>query len=268
MKPMAFLGVRACELAAIDIQDKVFIRKGGSGNEDYRKRREATIIIGVHCRTAAPTCFCPSMGTGPEFSKPGWDLLLTEDGDQLLIESGTVQGQEILRALPTTTAAPDARSTISQQLATTRSMISRQMDQKNIKEDIFANLTSPHWEDVGSRCLSCANCTLVCPTCFCSTVEDVTDVEHATAERWQKWDSCFHADFSYVHGGARRITTASRYRQWFTHKLASWQDQFGTSGCVGCGRCVAWCPVGIDITAEMATLRAKSKNNEGDKKHE
>ncbi len=263
-RPFAFLGVRACELAAIKVQDGIFLR--GPGDPDYRQRRENVFVVGVHCRTAAATCFCPSMGTGPEFSAAGWDLLLTEDcnGDssRFFIQSGTPKGQSVLAALPTKEAPHDARDIASDQLAKTKEAIVRAMDQKNIKEEIFQSITSHNWEDVGARCLACANCTLVCPTCFCSTVEDVSDLEEATAERWQKWDSCFHVDFSYTHGGSRRLTTGSRYRQWFTHKLATWHDQFGSSGCVGCGRCIAWCPVGIDITEEMTNIRQKSATKE------
>jgi ferredoxin len=131
----------------------------------------------------------------------------------------------------------------------------RTMPQDRIKDEIFGALSSPQWAEVGSRCLACANCTMVCPTCFCTNIVDQMDVSGKLALRTQISDSCFHLDFSYVHGGAHRVSTASRYRQWFSHKFASWFDQFGTSGCVGCGRCITWCPVGIDVTEEMAALR-------------
>ncbi len=94
----------------------------------------------------------------------------------------------------------------------------------------------------------------MCPTCFCTDTEDVTDLTGDHAERWRRWDSCFSLDFSFVHGGTIRSSTRSRYRQWLTHKLGTWWAQFGESGCVGCGRCIAWCPVGIDLTEEVAAL--------------
>jgi ferredoxin len=96
---------------------------------------------------------------------------------------------------------------------------------------------------------------MVSPTCFCTTVEEVTDLSGEHAERWRKWDSCFTQDFSYLHGGSVRASTRSRYRQWLTHKLATWIDQFDTSGCVGCGRCITWCPVAIDLTVEVQAIR-------------
>jgi Fe-S oxidoreductase len=96
---------------------------------------------------------------------------------------------------------------------------------------------------------------MVCPTCFCATVEDATDLTGSATERRRVWDSCFSQEFSYIHGGSVRTSAGARYRQWITHKLATWHEQFGVSGCVGCGRCITWCPVGIDITAEARAVR-------------
>ena len=118
------------------------------------------------------------------------------------------------------------------------------------------NLEHRAWSRVAERCLGCANCTMVCPTCFCATVEDTTDLSGAIAERRRKWDSCFTCEFSSIHGGSIRRSGAARYRQWMTHKLSSWWQQFETSGCVGCGRCIVWCPVGIDITEEAHAIAA------------
>jgi formate hydrogenlyase subunit 6/NADH:ubiquinone oxidoreductase subunit I len=141
-------------------------------------------------------------------------------------------------------------------VANAAAQMGRVMDTSDIKELLYRNYEHPRWDNVAGRCLTCANCTNVCPTCFCTTVEDVTDLTGQQAERRRRWDSCFTMDFSYIHGGSIRASTKSRYRQWMTHKLATWIDQFGTSGCVGCGRCITWCPVGIDITEEVAAIRA------------
>jgi Fe-S-cluster-containing hydrogenase component 2 len=141
--------------------------------------------------------------------------------------------------------------------------MARWMDTTNIKAALLDNLEHPRWDDVSQRCLSCTNCTMVCPTCFCTTVEDGTDTSGGEAERTRRWDSCFSEDFSYMHGGNVRGSIKARYRQWLTHKLATWIDQFGRSGCVGCGRCITWCPVGIDITEEVAAIQATHRGKKG-----
>jgi ferredoxin len=131
----------------------------------------------------------------------------------------------------------------------------RFLDTTDIHNLLLNNLEHPRWAEVAERCLACANCTLVCPTCFCASVEEVSDLSGDNVRRERAWDSCFTMEHSYTNTGTVRKTTASRYRQWLTHKLATWIDQFGTSGCVGCGRCITWCPVAIDLTEEVAAIR-------------
>jgi sulfhydrogenase subunit beta (sulfur reductase) len=253
----AFLGVRACELTAIAIQDKVFLR-GQHVDPIYMCRREQLFIVAVNCAVAGGTCFCASMKTGPKASS-GYDLALTEvteeNPQRFVVEVGTERGAEILSQLPHRQAADKDEQTAARIVAETARHMGRRMDTTGIKELLYRNYEHPRWENVANRCLTCANCTMVCPTCFCTTVEDTTDLTGEHAERWRKWDSCFTMDFSYIAGGAVRSTTMARYRQWLTHKLATWIDQFGTSGCVGCGRCITWCPVAIDLTEEVRVLR-------------
>jgi sulfhydrogenase subunit beta (sulfur reductase) len=256
----AFLGVRACEIHAIAIQDKVFVQ-GPYVDTDYQRRRRDNFIVAVNCGQAGGTCFCVSMNTGPKVDR-GFDLALTElldgTGHRFLIETGSEAGARLLSDLPHDPASPEDLAAAAAVVARTAGSMGRTLDTDGLKQLLQSNPTHPRWDDVASRCLSCANCTMVCPTCFCTTVEDHTDLTGDTAERVRRWDSCFTADYSYIHGGSVRPATKSRYRQWITHKLASWIDQFGTSGCVGCGRCVTWCPVGIDITVEAAAIRATS----------
>lgn len=262
----AFFGVRACELHAIAVQDKVFL-SGNHVDPIYKNRRDGVFIVAVNCSQSASTCFCVSMNTGPKAEK-GFDLALTEilepDRHCFLVEIGTQHGLEIMEAAAYTESRDADRTQAGQIVAKTAQEMSRKMDTDGIRELLSENHDHPRWNDVASRCLTCANCTMVCPTCFCSTVEDVTDLAGDHAERWRKWDSCFTMDFSYIHGGSFRATPKSRYRQWMTHKLSSWIDQFGTSGCVGCGRCITWCPVAIDITQEVHSIREtehKEKKN-------
>ena len=138
----------------------------------------------------------------------------------------------------------------------------RTMDTTGIKELLYRNYEHPRWDNVADRCLTCANCTMVCPTCFCSTVEDTTDLTGDHAERWRLLGLLFHNGvLLYRAAAAVRKTARSRYRQWMTHKLATWIDQFGTSGCVGCGRCITWCPVAIDITEEVRAIRDSEQHS-------
>lgn len=266
--PLAVLGVRSCDLHALAIQDRVFLG-GPYQDPGYQKRRERLLLIAIQCRRAAATCFCHSMKTGPR-SLSGFDLALTEHADHFIVEVGSARGSQVMATIPDLRDATDAElASAHQQSADLLAKLERRgesstpeptpklrsLDTEGIRDLLLMQPEHPRWDDVAGRCLSCTNCTMVCPTCFCSSVKEVTDLtgEHVTRER--SWDSCFTDDHSRVSSGVVRATTKARYRQWLTHKLASWIDQFGTSGCVGCGRCITWCPVGIDLTEEVAALR-------------
>ena len=260
----AFIGARACELAAVGVQDRVLM-EDKYADPIYKEQRSGAFIVAVQCTRSAKTCFCASMGTGPR-ARAGFDLALTEligeGGHRFVVETGSQRGEEVLAELqsaPATEADLQAAETAVEGAA--RQQV-RSIDQAGIKELLYQNFEHPRWDDVAKRCLTCANCTMVCPTCFCTTVEDVTDVTGDHAERWRRWDSCFTLNFSYIHGGNIRNSSKARYRQWMTHKLASWIDQFGHSGCVGCGRCITWCPVGIDITEEVRAIREGQNHGE------
>jgi sulfhydrogenase subunit beta (sulfur reductase) len=257
----AFMGIRSCELHALLIQDKIFM--GGMSVDPYYKiHRDQTFIVAINCTEAGETCFCASMKTGPRVEDE-FDLALTEVIDKQLhyytIEIGSERGRGVIQNLPCQKAEKQHISKAQQEIDKAASQMGRSMDTTGIKELLYANLEHPRWDDVAKRCLTCTNCTMVCPTCFCSTIEDTNDLLGTHAERWRKWDSCFTMDFSYIHGGSVRPSVKSRYRQWMTHKLANWIDQFGMSGCVGCGRCITWCPVGIDLTEEIRALRESSQ---------
>jgi len=255
--PLAFIGVRACELHAIDIQDSVFL--GGTyADRDYAARRDGAFLVAVNCFEPGGTCFCTSMGTGPK-AESGYDLALTEllEGrHRLLVEAGSERGAEVLAELEGSPATEADSRAAAASIESASQRMGRTMDTFDIRDLLARNLEHPRWDDVAKRCLTCGNCTLVCPTCFCSAVEDENDLSGDQAERWRVWDTCFSVDYSYIHGGSVRPSGRSRYRQWMTHKLGTWHDQFGSSGCVGCGRCITWCPVGIDITEEVAAIRA------------
>ena len=260
--PRAFLGVRSCDLAAMAVLDRVLF---GDRYRDptYSALREGTFLVAVQCTEPAPTCFCASMGTGPP-ARAGFDLALTEltesGAHRFLVEVGSDRGAEVLAELELAPAtAEDAEAAAAALAAAVRRQV-RSVERDGLAEFLPQTFEHSRWDEVAGRCLTCANCTMVCPTCFCTTVDDVTDVTGERAERWRRWDSCFTLSFSYIHGGSVRASSKARYRQWLTHKLASWHDQFGMSGCVGCGRCITWCPAGIDLTEEVRAIRGTERH--------
>jgi ferredoxin len=197
--------------------------------------------------------------TGPR-AEGGFDLglteMITDDRHYFTVEVGSEAGAEVLAEIAHRPAEPGELETARAITDRAAGRMRRRLETAGLERFLQDNLEHPRWDHVAARCLDCGNCTLACPTCFCTTTEDVTDLTGDHAERRRRWDSCFTVDFSYIHGGSVRTSTKSRYRQWLTHKLSTWHEQFGTSGCVGCGRCITWCPAGIDLTEEVAAMRA------------
>jgi formate hydrogenlyase subunit 6/NADH:ubiquinone oxidoreductase subunit I len=253
----ALIGVRACELAAINIQDKIFLRDDFN-DPIYRLRREGLFILAVNCLDPDETCFCVSMGTGPRHSA-GFDLCVTELDEVFLVEVGSELGRSLLAARTYDLPSAFVQNTANQAVERAVKSMTRTMDTSDLHDLLTEHLDVERWTDVGKRCLSCANCTQVCPTCFCWDANDQVDILGKTTRRERVWDSCFNPFYSYVVGGNTRPNIRSRYRQWLTHKLGTWKDQFGMLGCVGCGRCITWCPAGIDLTEEVAAIRAEVK---------
>ena len=252
----AMIGVRPCDLAAIEIQDKVFIREEWC-DPVYRSRREGAFIVTVNCMEPSGTCFCASMGTGPR-AEAGFDLSMTELENNFLVEVGSEAGRMALSQgdLSWEPASAFLLSVAKKGLEGAINKMGRELpNPADLEEQLLGNLDHPRWSEVAGRCLSCSCCTQVCPTCFCWDVTDVTSLPLHSTSRVRQWDSCFNPDYSYVAHGNTRPTTRSRYRQWLTHKFASWYPQFGTSGCVGCGRCITWCPAGIDHVEEITAIR-------------
>ena len=255
---------RPCDIQGLLRLDRVLLQ-GSYTDPIYAEYRKNSFIVAINCTRSGGTCFCSSMGTGPE-AESGFDLaiteLLDEDGHRFLILTGSEIGNEILNALPVADAVARDLALADKLLCKAREQMGRDLDTRNLHESLQREYEHPHWEEVARRCLGCGNCTCVCPTCFCSTVEDYTSLDGGEAHRERRWDSCFTLGFSYLHGGTVRPSAKARYRHWLMHKLSTWHNQYGSSGCVGCGRCITWCPARIDITVEAAAILAHPKTAE------
>lgn len=250
--PIAIIGARACDLAALSIQERIFLG-GEHADAHFQAHYQSLFIVAVNCTRAASTCFCAAMGTGPG-AEEGFDLALTELDKGFLVEAGSESGEAVLAGMSLPAASREEQAQAQTAVAACADMQTRGIDQSGLPQALYDAREHPRWQEVAQRCLSCANCTMVCPTCFCHRVEEKSDLEHSESVRTRIWDSCFSPDHGYIHGKNMRPLTADRYRMWLTHKLGSWIDQFDTSGCVGCGRCISWCPTGIDLTEEVAAI--------------
>lgn len=260
---IALVGIRSCDIEAIKVLDRVFL-KSGFINDHYKALRDNLLIISATCSKPSSVCFCTSMGHGPR--PDSFDINLTEiyqDNNPIFVaHSRSEKGFTILKSLDFTNTTSDECDEEEKIYQNAVKNITKTMPTQNLAQFLSTTYNYAHWDEVASRCLACGNCTMVCPTCFCTTVTDHSDLTGSHSERWLWWDSCYTNDFSYIHGGSVRKTIKSRYRQWLTHKLSTWHEQFGTSGCVGCGRCIVWCPVAIDITEEVKALQKEGADCE------
>ncbi|MDT7042831.1 4Fe-4S dicluster domain-containing protein [Candidatus Nitronereus thalassa] len=255
---VAILGVRACDLAGLTMQDRIFLQDQFP-DPYYQARRQNLFLVAVNCTRAHETCFCASMGTGPK-AESGYDLVLTESDQEFLIQGGSPRGEEILESLTVSPAEDLQIQEHDERIAACAASQTRKVNQSSLPQGLYDAHDHRRWDEVATRCLACTNCTMVCPTCFCHTVEETPDLTQHTTEHVRVWDSCFTPDHGYIHGKNFRPTIKDRYRMWLTHKMASWIDQFGSSGCVGCGRCITWCPVGIDVTEELHALLGEKES--------
>ena len=244
-KKYAFFGLRPCDLRAVEIMDGAMM---SPGYEDpvYSTLRNGSIFVVVNCTRAGGNCFCATMGTGPEASS-GYDMAITELPDRLLID--VPEGsKKLLEGVKVSPASEDDVRVGKEMIDRARTQMGRRFEAEQVSKLMYAGMDSHVWKETADRCLACGNCAMVCPTCFCNVVQDRTDITDGSVSRVRMWDSCLSKDFVYSAGGNPRQERSARYRQFVMHKFAYWRDQFGPYGCVGCGRCVTWCPVGIDIT--------------------
>ncbi|MCU7960696.1 MAG: 4Fe-4S dicluster domain-containing protein [gamma proteobacterium symbiont of Bathyaustriella thionipta] len=252
---MAVFGVRSCDLAALALLDRHFLSESPA-DPYYRDGRERLLLIAVNCARSAATCFCHSTGDGP-FAESGFDLCLTELEAGFLIVAGSDRGTELIDALRLRLAHKHELKQKREQFQIA-SRQQRKLDPVQVRFDLAQSIQSDAWQEIARDCLSCGNCTSVCPTCFCFSEMDRPALGGENSMRTRIWDSCFSHGHSYIHGVTIREETAPRYRQWLTHKFSTWVNQYGRSGCVGCGRCITWCPAGIDVIESIRQVSANT----------
>ena len=202
------------------------------------------------------------MGTGPELTA-GYDIGLSELADGFIVRTASAAGDAIVDRLGLAPASASVVDAATAQVGAVRQAMGEPLPMAGLPARLIAQPDHPRWAEIAERCLACANCTLVCPTCFCTSYEQQSDLAGADAKTERVWDSCFSGEFAQVAGGNFRPRPQDRYRQWLTHKFGTWSSQFGSSGCVGCGRCIAWCPVGIDVREELMAIAGPATASPG-----
>jgi sulfhydrogenase subunit beta (sulfur reductase) len=238
-------GVHTCDLHAIRMLDHVF--DSGHPDPNYNNRRRQTLIISIECLSPCDEhSFCKSMGTLS--AEEGFDLHLTDIGDRYTIDIGTEAGEKLLEHAPARNANPDDIHKLNSVLSEKWPKFPYRLDfdVSELPSLLNMNMQSPLWNELGERCLACASCTNVCPTCFCFDINDDIGFDQKHGQRTRVWDSCQLDDFATVAGGHNfRKSRALRQRHRFMRKGKYILETHHFLGCVGCGRCARACLVDI-----------------------
>jgi sulfhydrogenase subunit beta (sulfur reductase) len=247
-------GVRPCDARALALVDRVY-RDRGFRDPHYLSRRDNTVLVVLACQQPAPTCFCTSVGGGPA-DATGADVVAYEAGDDLLLEPTSGKGEEFLKAAKLDQAPEAELKKAKEAYEKVAAAMSPLWDLAAVRPKLYANFDAAAWEEIASRCVSCAACTFVCPSCHCFDVAD--EGKHGRGLRLRFWDACTQSLFTlHASGHNPRERKAARYRQRVLHKFYYFHDNWGENLCVGCGRCVVACPVNVDIR-EAVTLAAEA----------
>jgi len=256
IEKVAVIGAKACDLAALKLQDQHFL-EGEFVDPGYQAKRQGLFIVAVNCSRAASTCFCASTGDGPA-CKSNFDLCLTELEEGFLIEVGSEYGEKVIQLLNLKAITPKQMQEAERQNASVIASQQRQLQPIQVNQ-LQDQRQHPQWDDIAERCLACGNCTMVCPTCFCHRHHEEPVLDGHSSDHVREWDSCFGESHGQLAGMQVRKTVKQRYQQWMIHKLDTWQEQYDRSGCTGCGRCMSWCPAEIDFVAEANLIGGKSE---------
>ena len=249
-------GIHPCDIHGLLILDKLFIQK--YLDPYYLKAREQTMILGLSC-WPDEYCFCKSTGT--HIIDEGYDLFFTDQEKYFLVWVGSSQGHDLIRLAPDffeeNLLDKDIQAYIHWQEERSRTF-KTEINFISMPDLMELNYRAPFWEKVGDACLACGSCTMVCPTCNCYNIMDKIPLEKKPGKRIRHWDSCTLHDYSLVAGGENfREKKSDRLRLWYTHKLQAYVSKYGKPSCVGCGRCLVTCPVGINARTVAKALEGK-----------
>ena len=246
-------GVRGCDVKSLEVLDRVFLVE--PVDTYYATRREHGIIVSMACNRPDETCFCKTFGV--DASSPAGDIVCYKTNDALYLDAKTEKGEKLLSKLDKVTAEDDGKD--AQKVQEDIKAITERLPLANLKADAFgSDLTqkyfdAPEWESLSKSCLGCGTCTFVCPTCQCYDIKDFKT--NNGVERFRCWDSCMYSEFTKMSAGQPRLSQLERFRQRFMHKLVYFPtNNDGMFSCVGCGRCVAKCPISMNIVKVMKTL--------------
>lgn len=246
-------GVRACDVKSFDILDRVFL--ADPVDSYYQNRREHAVIFSLACTRPAETCFCGTFGI--DAANPAGDVACWKTEDTLYLKAQTEKGEAALKALEAVTE-PGEETAVDEQKQQIAERLAR-LPLADLKADAFGDgktsafFNAPEWKELSETCLGCGTCTFVCPTCQCYDIQDF-NTGHGI-RRFRCWDSCMYSEFTKMSAGQPRLTQLERFRQRFMHKLVYYPtNNDGVFSCVGCGRCVAKCPIQMNIVKVMKTL--------------
>ncbi len=249
-------GVRACDVKSFSILDLVFLSE--PIDTYYQNRREHATIISMSCEKPRETCFCGTFGI--DGADPEGDIVCHKTEDGYYFDAKTEKGKALLERYAEMTADNDpapvekAKATIRERLA--RLPLAQLTADRFGKDKTKEFFDAPQWKELSESCLGCGTCTFVCPTCQCYDIKDF-NTGHGV-KRFRCWDSCMYSDFTKMSAGQPRLTQLERFRQRFMHKLVYFPtNNDGIFGCVGCGRCLAKCPIQMNIVKVMKELGGK-----------
>lgn len=248
VKPQIILGLRSCDLQALRVLDGVFLSES-QPDPYWAKKRESTTLVVVGCCEPGVDCFCTSVGLSP-FESQGADVLLSQVEGFFLVKTLTKKGDLLFECLPEATNAQIEAGEKIQRKAATKMEIPFRIE--GIKDRLVSLFESEVWSGLGQSCLGCGLCTYLCPTCHCFDIVD----EAQRSERVRNWDSClFHFYSQEASGHNPRPTVKERFRQRIMHKYVYFWERMAMIGCTGCGRCVRFCPVNLDLRHLIRTIQ-------------